>query len=59
MAGISLADALRLATSNPGRFVRGRGRLALGEPADLIRFSWSPGDTDLSINTVLVLGQER
>jgi N-acetylglucosamine-6-phosphate deacetylase len=59
MAGITLADALRLATNNPGRFVRGRGRLALGEPADLIRFSWSPGDTDLSIDTVLVLGQER
>lgn len=59
MAGISLADALRLATVNPGRFVGGRGVLAVGAPADLIRFRWAPGDQDLSIDTVLVLGEDR
>jgi N-acetylglucosamine-6-phosphate deacetylase len=59
MAAITLADALRLATINPGRFVGGHGRLAAGQPADLIRFGWSPGDTDLAIDTVVVLGRER
>ncbi len=59
MAGISLADALRLATANPGRFVGGRGVLAVGAPADLIRFRWAPGDQDLAIETVLVLGEEQ
>jgi N-acetylglucosamine-6-phosphate deacetylase len=59
MAAITLADALRLATINPGRFVGGHGRLAVGEPADLLRFGWSPGDTDLVIDTVVVLGRER
>ena len=59
MAGISLADALRLATANPGRFVGGRGVLAVGAPADLIRFRWAPGDQDLAIETVLVLGEAR
>ncbi|WP_395675465.1 N-acetylglucosamine-6-phosphate deacetylase [Inquilinus sp.] len=59
MAGIALADALRLATVNPGRFTGGRGVLAVGAPADLIRFRWAPGDRDLTIDTVLVLGEER
>jgi len=59
MAGISLADALRLATVNPGRFAGGRGVLAVGAPADLIRFRWAPGDRDLAIDTILVLGEER
>ncbi|MGF6233321.1 N-acetylglucosamine-6-phosphate deacetylase [Inquilinus ginsengisoli] len=58
-AGLSLADALRLATVNPGRFVGGRGVLAVGAPADLIRFYWAPGDRDLVIDTVLVMGEER
>ncbi|WP_342237432.1 N-acetylglucosamine-6-phosphate deacetylase [Inquilinus sp. OTU3971] len=59
MAGISLADALRLATVNPGRFAGARGVLAVGAPADLIRFRWAPGDPDLAIDTVLALGEER
>jgi N-acetylglucosamine-6-phosphate deacetylase len=59
MAGITLADALRLTTINPGRFVGGRGLLAIGAPADLIRFHWSPGDTDLVIETVMVPGREQ
>ena len=57
MAGVTLADALQLATVNPGRFVGGRARLALGEPADLIRFRWSPRDRDLVIDEVLVMGR--
>ncbi len=56
LGGLALADALDLATVNPGRFVGGRGRLALGQPADLIRFGWSPGATSLDIDTVVVDG---
>jgi N-acetylglucosamine-6-phosphate deacetylase len=59
MAGITLAEALALATVNPGRFVGGRGELAVGAVADLIRFHWSPGDRGLSIDSVMVLGQRN
>lgn len=56
MAGLALADALRLATANPGRFAGGRGILRSGAPADLITFAWRPGDTSLDVRTVLVAG---
>ena len=36
MAGLTLDEALTLATVNPGRILGGRGRLAIGAPADLI-----------------------
>ena len=39
-AGLDLSDALALATVQPGRWVGGRGLLAAGQPADLIRFKW-------------------
>lgn len=55
---VTLGDAVRLATANPGRFATGRGRLAVGAPADLVRFRWQPGDIALGIDTVLVLGEE-
>ncbi len=55
-AGLTLAEALRLATSNPGRFAGGRGVLAVGQPADLMRFRWSPGDPALAIERVWVRG---
>lgn len=57
MADLTLADALRLATINPGRFVDGRGRLAVGEPADLIRFNWKPGATSLAIEETWMSGR--
>lgn len=37
-AGVSLRDALHMATVNPGAFVGGRGRLSVGARADLMRF---------------------
>lgn len=55
---ISLAQALNLATRNPGRFVGGRGVLAPGQRADITLFSWSPGDKKLTIEDVF-LGGER
>lgn len=40
MAGLPLQDAIAMATSNPGRFVGGRGEIAVGGRADLVRFRW-------------------
>ena len=57
MAGLSLADGLQLATANPGRFVGGRGRLEIGAVADLVRFSWQPGDRQLTIESTYSMGR--
>lgn len=56
MAGISLTDALMLATKNPGQFIERSGFLAIGEPADIISFDWRPGDRTLSIRQVVIGG---
>jgi N-acetylglucosamine-6-phosphate deacetylase len=56
MADLTLAGALRLATANPGRFTGGRGVLRPGAPADLITFTWAPGDRTLGIRTVVAGG---
>jgi N-acetylglucosamine-6-phosphate deacetylase len=58
MMGPSLADSLRMATENPGRFVGGLGRLRIGSPADLVRFTIERGGTALKIASVIVKGQE-
>ena len=57
LAGLSLADALRLATSNAGRFAAGRGRLEIGQRADLVTFDWAPGDRRLAIRDVWLAGE--
>ena len=57
MADLTLADGLMLATANPGRFVGGRGRLAVGEVADLILFDWEQGAASLDIRETYVAGQ--
>lgn len=56
--GLDLAQALHLATVQPGRFVGGRGCLEVGQPADVIRFSYSPGDPTLDVDTAWILGQD-
>lgn len=56
-AGLSLADALALATRNPGRFAGGRGVLAPGARADITLFSWQWGDPALAIENVFLGGQ--
>ena len=56
MADLTLSDGLRLATVNPGRFVGRRGRLAVGEAADLIVFDWEPGAAALAIRETFVAG---
>jgi N-acetylglucosamine-6-phosphate deacetylase len=58
MAGVSIADAIRMATVNPGRFVGGRGVLQVGERADLICFTGGDDGMGLQIETVIVAGEE-
>lgn len=38
MTGLAFCDALAMATVNPGRLAGGRGQLAVGTRADLVRF---------------------
>jgi N-acetylglucosamine-6-phosphate deacetylase len=47
-----------LATVNPGRFVGGRGRLAVGELADLILFEWEKDAASLAIRETYVAGKK-
>jgi N-acetylglucosamine-6-phosphate deacetylase len=54
----ALGAAVKMATENPGRFVRGRGVLRVGERADLVRFRADDPDNKLHIKTVLVAGQQ-
>lgn len=58
MADLTLADGIRLATVNPGRFVGGRGRLAVGELADLVLFDWEQGDASLTVRETYVAGEK-
>lgn len=57
-AGLSLAEALSMATINPGRFAGGRGVLKVGARADLIRFIVDETSSRLEIETVLAAGRE-
>jgi N-acetylglucosamine-6-phosphate deacetylase len=59
MTGVSLGDAVRMATANPGRFTGHRGELRVGARADLIRFTLDPGGMGLHIETVIVAGVQR
>ncbi|KKB09276.1 N-acetylglucosamine-6-phosphate deacetylase [Devosia chinhatensis] len=54
---LTLAEALRLATRNPGIFAGDRGILAPGRRADLVRFTWKSGDFRLAIEDVFVAGE--
>lgn len=56
--GLSLTDALRLASRNPAAFAGGRGVLAVGARADLIRFRFAPGDGALTVTDSFVAGEE-
>lgn len=56
--GISLAEGLRMATENPGRFVGGIGILRPGAAADLTRFTIGTDSNKLSIERVWLKGVE-
>ncbi|MGU3575566.1 N-acetylglucosamine-6-phosphate deacetylase [Brucellaceae bacterium C25G] len=57
MTGLSLADALQLASVHPGRFINGRGKMQVGERADLISFHYQPHMKELNIEAVWVAGK--
>ena len=57
-AGISLAESLRMATANPGRFVSGGGTLRPGSKANLIRFSLSQDSKRMDVKGIWLAGVE-
>jgi N-acetylglucosamine-6-phosphate deacetylase len=59
LAGISLRDALTMATVNAARAGRVAGRqrgLATGEKADLVKFHWNPDSYILEVKETIVAG---
>lgn len=57
MGKISLAEALSLATRNPGRLLNRGGRLAIGAPADLLTFRWTERAPTLEIVNIVANGK--
>jgi N-acetylglucosamine-6-phosphate deacetylase len=59
LGGVSLREALAMATINPARVARIAGRqrgFAPGEKADLVRFRWNEGSQSLQIIQTVVAG---
>ncbi len=52
---LSLSESLRLATQNPARVLGRLGKLQVGAPGDLIRFTWKPG-AEFQIESTLLQG---
>ena len=58
LGDLTLAQALRMATETPGRLVDAdRGHLAVGAPADLIRFEGPTPEGTLGVRQVMVRGR--
>ena len=55
--GLTLGEALALLTAAPGRFVGGRGALAVGQPADLIAFRWDGSSARPEVSGVWLRGR--
>jgi N-acetylglucosamine-6-phosphate deacetylase len=56
--GISLADGLKMATANPGRFVGDVGILRPGAPADLIQFTVYRESNKFNVERIWLKGIE-
>jgi N-acetylglucosamine-6-phosphate deacetylase len=54
---LSIDAAILMTTSNPARILGQERRIAAGAKADLISFSWSPGDSKLSVREVIAPGR--
>ena len=52
---LSLSESLRLATQNPARVLGRSGKLQVGAPGDLIRFTWEPA-AGFQIESTLLQG---
>lgn len=52
---LSLSESLRLATQNPARVLGRSGKLEVGAPGDLIRFTWEPA-AGFQIESTLLQG---
>jgi N-acetylglucosamine-6-phosphate deacetylase len=52
---LSLSESLRLATQNPARFLGRAGKLQVGAPGDLVRFTLDPV-AGIQIESVLLQG---
>lgn len=58
-AGVTLRDAITMATQNPARVGRIAGRqrgISPGEKADLVRFSWNADESKLLVKETIVAG---
>ena len=55
--GLTLGEAVALMTSAPGRFVGGRGVLAVGQPADLVAFDWDGSSARPEVADVWLRGE--
>jgi N-acetylglucosamine-6-phosphate deacetylase len=59
--GLELAQAIPLCSTNPARVLglpASYGRLEKGSPANLVTFSWKPGDDRLQIESTIQAGRE-
>jgi N-acetylglucosamine-6-phosphate deacetylase len=54
--GLTLGEAVALMTAAPGRFVGGRGVLAVGQPADLVAFRWDGSSARPQVSGVWLRG---
>jgi N-acetylglucosamine-6-phosphate deacetylase len=55
----TLAEAVRMATENPGRLTGARGALHAGAKADLVRFTIDPETKRMTIRSVMIEGAEQ
>jgi N-acetylglucosamine-6-phosphate deacetylase len=56
MTSRPLVEVLAMATEHPGRFAGGRGRLRVGERADIVRFHWDERECVATVKDVWLAG---
>jgi N-acetylglucosamine-6-phosphate deacetylase len=54
---LSIAAALLMTTRNPGKILGDERQIVPGAKADLISFSWTPGDLKLGVRNVIASGR--
>ena len=57
--GLTLSEAVALMTSAPGRFIGGRGVLAVGQPADVVAFRWDGSSARPEVDGVWLRGHPQ